>query len=339
MVCNKLASSPEVTGDSSYTWTNIFNTLTLYVYLFLFSISNSWTNPLPDIVVCDQCRATLAISFHPKLESSHVQRIASVYRERLCTSHQETCPFFAKAFPDAASNTNTTTDVPPYLASALPDETVELMEHPAPRNLVVKRIQVWKDMLIGSDRTIPELDMSSSKGFRDYVRDNHSEETIKARIAQACGIQAVDKDLAMLALLGWTPVESSSLSESSAVVRAECTTCLAQAELSLQKTSHRKDKEDEPPPPKKPRRKPAMNPLSAHRHYCPFLCGFPVDKPAVPMWQNIVTNLLQAVDDEPRVDQHPGQEAQHKGEAALAAVQQLLRSGLAKRQDTTASTQ
>ncbi len=68
-------------------------------YLYILILYCRWTNPSQDLIVCQKCRAVVAITFHPLLQAADEERITAIYKDKLCTAHDVTCPFYANAFP------------------------------------------------------------------------------------------------------------------------------------------------------------------------------------------------------------------------------------------------
>jgi hypothetical protein len=130
------------------------------------------------------------------------------------------------------------------------------------------------------------------------------------------------ESIVALAVLGWTPIEKVVV-DSAPVVTLGCPLCLSVMELSLELEPHEKatdgevneevgqggnqdegdsasrsSSDDRQQQNKRLRQLSRYcNPLDAHRHYCPYKCGFPntaIDRPT-PFWQVIINRLNQEV--------------------------------------------
>jgi hypothetical protein len=75
----------------------------------------------------------------------------------------------------------------------------------------------------------------------------------------------------------------------------ECPMCLARMELPLTRDSRTDTSES--PPPRKRSRQLALDPVQSHRHYCPYVCGFPTAATSscetTPIWQSLAIRLLR----------------------------------------------
>jgi hypothetical protein len=270
------------------------------------------------MLVCEMCKAALSISFHPNLKAADVRHIASLYQTKLCSAHKVFCSFYSKAFPKSSL----TSIVPSYLASVLPEETVDLAEHPAPQSLLQNRVQTLIDKV--HSRKIPSLDLPA-KSIQEFLREGETPEAFVARISAALGTKEEHKEwAAVLALFGWEPMEKNSCESNERLMMLHCSTCLAQGRLHMQDAN---DTDIAAPPAKKQRIGEGLlfNPILSHRHYCPFICGFPSEGSFVPMWQTIATNLFRT--EESANNDEMG--VAGKEEEILMKIHRILKSGIA----------
>lgn len=226
--------------------------------------------------------------------------------------------------------------VPTLLASVLSSDLMEILEHPNPGNLLSSRwrnlltvisssadsdgslhfpdVQVPKSVLDYR----PPLDPSSSASS-DAPDTSSSGPTLLTRIVsklEKAGDGTTETELsaataesvAALVLLGWIPCQDANESTDhtptdaapnvsttiSKCLSLECPICLARMELPLTRDSSNY----ESPPPRKRSRPLALDPVQSHRHYCPYVCGFPAAAAAtsscgIPIWQSLAIRLLR----------------------------------------------
>lgn len=171
-----------------------------------------------DMLVCEKCKAALSIFIHPNLNAANVRRIANVYQTKLCSAHKVFCTFHSNAFPKSSL-----TIVPSYLASVLPEETVNLVEQPAPQQLLQNRVQRLIDTV--DSRKFPSLDLPA-KDIQQFLHEGETVEAFVTRVSAKLGTKEEHKWAAVLALFGWEPLENST--ECKKVLMMHCSTCLAQ---------------------------------------------------------------------------------------------------------------
>jgi hypothetical protein len=242
--------------------------------------------------------------------------------------------------------------VPTFLASVLPPQSVELIEHPAPRMLLRERL----DQLVAACQAwrYPELEIAVEIINYRVDGETNSREgrtNFLSRVAHILG--AGYDSIIALTLFGWIPIDdhlSTNMDSTFPKVTVGCPICLAWMDLeTLEKSappstpdkvqiiieSDDDDSSDEttfPPAPKRQRPNRIHNPpnpLTAHRHYCPFVCGFPTDTSTrdTPVWRGIVARLFQearATEGDQVFD------ATTDGDQAISRIRKILRSGIKK---------
>ena len=267
------------------------------------------------MIVCVKCQAVVAIAFHPVLKAADEARITNIYREQLCTAHKVTCPFHSNAFPKC----NPSTIVPSYLGSVLPQESVRLFEQSTPKVKLQEQVKLLLEAVGGRD-PVP-LDLPAIQ-MKKCLNHDETVEAFVSHVSNALG-NGENEWVAILALFCWQPVEKHS-KHSDATAMLQCPVCLAHCGLLLQNRDESDDSSVDDPRPAKRRRDvhpKQMNPMTAHRHYCPVIFGFPTQDSKEPMWQKIASNLLrsEAANKETR---------EIKGEEVIMNVHRLLQSGL-----------
>ena len=153
--------------------------------------------------------------------------------------------------------------------------------------------------------------------LEEILRPHSQEDEIRAQTRAQGAWEALYEGMAALALFGWLPREeqrdSSSDKQEEASVTLRCSVCLSFLNFSLEKYdwhhhSHGRKatfgdgKGEEGDRPTKRRRLDStdnnsnskLNPLLAHRCFCPYACGFPQhgERRGTPVWQNIVAKLI-----------------------------------------------
>jgi hypothetical protein len=128
----------------------------------------------------------------------------------------------------------------------------------------------------------------TSKDIEEFLHEGETGEAFVTRVSATLGTKEEHKWAAVLALFGWEPLDN--LSEWKKVLMMHCSTCLAQGRLHVQDTN---DTGIAPPAKRQRVEERLFNPILCHRHYCPFVCGFPSEGTTVPMWQTIATNLFR----------------------------------------------
>ena len=187
------------------------------------------------------------------------------------------------------------------------------MEQPAPQQLLQRRA---KKLIHAFPDRVPVYTVPT-KPIQIFLAEGESPEDFVSRVSTSILGSSEEEGkhewAAVLALLGWEPVEHDTVDAG----LVHCSTCLVQCKLLTQRAH-----DDSDPPSRKKQRLEAkpMTPISSHRYYCPFVCGFPVEGSSVPMWQVIATKLLRPevlADDELCT-----------GEDAMMKIHRMLRSGL-----------
>lgn len=118
------------------------------ILLLFLSFLHRWVNSSFDTLQCVHCKSVLVVLIHPKLTKyESIRKIVKAYQSKLATAHKESCPFRLDAELHLLDNNNKMTVkrkqdsniVPTYLASVLPRDVWELVEHPTPLSLVKDR--------------------------------------------------------------------------------------------------------------------------------------------------------------------------------------------------------
>jgi len=277
-----------------------------------------WTNPSQDLIVCQKCQACVAITYHPLLKAADEERITAIYKEKLCTAHKVTCPFYASAFPTTVL---ANAPIPSYLASVFPQDFVTLVEQSNPKPLLQKRVHSLLDAARKGDGSVEvSLDAKDME-----LQEDETTEMFASQLSNTLGYSKETEQWAcILALVCWEPKQTRQSNKT--VLMLQCPVCLSQRGLPIQgydknDNSSSDDSSVDLPPPKRPKTaKQPMNPITGHRLYCPVICGFPCSGSEVPAWKTIANHLFantgtSDVDDT-------------QGEQVMINIHRLLRSSL-----------
>ena len=161
------------------------------------------------------------------LSTDAMQIISKYYRTQLATAHESDCPLRFEAEHCLLQDTTTDKTIlfPPYMASVLPEDCLEVMEHPFPRALIQERIDLLEQHAYSVGRssnsnatteipwTFPPIDTASDFRLSQYdINDPNDSHSL---ISRMCTIFNTSSELAFaLAILGWkTKLESKSFAE------------------------------------------------------------------------------------------------------------------------------
>lgn len=275
---------------------------------------------------------------HSNLSATVVQTIFQNYRQKLATAHEPECSFRLDAEQNLLRHApSSETVVPSYLASVFPSLSVELLEHPAATILLKNRTEEL-EKATAAGMSYPELELS--REIRNCQLLGKSARELICSLPKLLGTGY--HSTTTLALLGWMPIDNKFLESDPPTVSLGCPICLAWMDLALEPT--RRHSSDDPPvvveasdgdgddddsigesAPKRRRAARFANPLTAHRHYCPYVCGFPTDSstPDAPVWQGLLERVCRDSESTANRDEY------EQGEEIFEKLRKILRSGIA----------
>ncbi|KAL3941414.1 MAG: hypothetical protein SGBAC_004213 [Bacillariaceae sp.] len=230
----------------------------------------------------------------------------------MATCHKSHCPFNieGKEFLRNQKDEEEAIEqvIPSYLVDVFPSECVELVENPRPTSLLQSRAKQLEEQCPPKYK-FPDLEVPDAIRKQVVVAVDDSTPNTSSLGSQLQTTESV----AILALLGWEPMkEETKLAEdgeSPSTVTLGCRFCYSRMELMLEKEAQQ---EKPPPPPEEEEETTAKSPpakrtklsrngapLDAHRHYCPYVCGFPshLMSPKKPMWKSIVDRVHQEAEE------------------------------------------
>lgn len=253
------------------------------------------------MLACASCDAALAITLLSDFSVSTVEKICNAYRQQLATAHEKDCPFRLDAEQFLRLEETQQGIVPTQIMSVLPQEFVELMEKPSPSTLLRQRVQQLEKVCPSSPSSTwvyPSLEISEE--IRKYrLNDDDTREGTELISAISGLLGTDDSSMLTLAILGWTPIDAPTETDPDSgarIVSLGCPMCLSLMELTLkQKENESQDAAAVGDRAPKRLKKLARfcNPHDAHRHYCPFKCGFPktLSGRETPLWQVLLSRL------------------------------------------------
>lgn len=260
----------------------------------LLSFFLSFQNIRPSLLECTSCKNALKIDIPWCLSATARTSLTCKLEQELAAVHKESCPFRhdAEAYLRERQQEGDEDEqqlVPTLLAQVWPDSTMNLLDHPRPGGVLFAR---WKQLFLGKLKntgwTIPacfenneQPDLLSKLVQMAKASDtqNNAEESATAETSD----EGTEKLAMGLVLLGWEPENSSS----GDVLR--CSVCKA----CLCNSSAAQDAQQEELPSAK-RRRASTDIAEAHRHYCPYVCGFPWSGAscATPLWESLAARLV-----------------------------------------------
>ena len=308
------------------------------------------------MLVCAGCNSALAITLNSKLSAKTFDKLCQAYRNKIVTCHATSCPFrltSSKELPSIEAVTEGPTameatndessvqlTVPVYMGQVLPEDSVRLMEHPRPSLLLKKNVKQFTNAIraFSKDAGFPILQIPSK------IREMNK--TLGLNKMLDCG----DESIMALSLLGWKPIPNVALDDSTPILSVGCPCCLAIMDLRFglrDKTGNNENNAEicnEVQPDRFNKRQRIMsrniNPLEAHRHYCPYKVGFP-EKAADtnPLWKIILKRLCKEKQDSAETNKEDGTAVEEVAtnssiydlEKSVGNVQKMLRAGIATR--------
>jgi hypothetical protein len=286
------------------------------------------------MLTCEQCSAVWSVCIPEFLSAEATRQLTIHYEEQMSRAHcGEFCVFAREAaayYPTAnvanngvvASATTSSSDdawernsQPPArvvpLTGILPTAQLLLLEQASPRalfrNELMKVVTLLKEKMgtVTPQLLIPdEVNAFNPTGcsvvgqqplMSRLVACLHSDNTTDISTTNITN-DLVETSIALV-LLGWMPIDETEL------FTAECSFCLSTFTCihnNLKRTV-----------------------VSAHRHYCPYVCGFPIQgqEQTTPLWKTLATRLL--------LDPNGAKNNKKCPDAAFLQIHALLRNGVA----------
>lgn len=254
------------------------------------------------MLLCTSCQSALAISLPSGLSAEAMEKICAAYRQQLSTAHKDYCAFRLEAQQHLRRTEDPLCTIPLAFARVFPPELVRLMDHPSPSTLFREQVQSIEAICTASSCKLSDLEIANEiQTFR--LHDHEATNALDVVSAGADLIGTKQKSVLLLALLGWTPMDQrveTDVESQNVTATFGCPLCFSIMEISLLQeqqllqTTAITDAQDSRRPTKRPKRLARFcNPHDAHRHYCPFRCGFPTTMLGLgtPLWQILLKRL------------------------------------------------
>jgi hypothetical protein len=212
--------------------------------------------------------------------------------------------------------------VPSYMTSVLPEESIQVMEHPAPSGLLRQRTKKIIDILPDSHWKYPKLQIPSE--IQQFISS-----CSPCDRKDFCGLGTDDESVLALTLLGWKPIDKIT-TDSTPVISLGCSLCFSIMELIIEhnlSSENYKENENGDRHTKRQKRSRSCDPLDTHRHYCPYKCGFPrlPGDPPRPVWRIIFQRLRREKEKNADADIVV---AEQVWDQSIDRIRQILRAGL-----------
>jgi len=322
----------------------------------LFCARFGWQNADRDMLVCSHCSSAIAITLNSKLSANTFDKLCQAYRNKIVSCHQANCPFRLtsaqqlRSIENESENGNAEEDVrlltPVYMGQVLPEDSIRLMEHPTPSIILRQNVKKISDavrsvsFVTNNKRNFPEGSFSPSwKLPRFQIPSKIREMNANRELTKVLGSD--DESILTLSLLGWDPIPSVAIDDDSAPVFSfGCPLCLSIMDCELVNDTENDNKGDETDRLNKRQRISCrnLNPLEAHRHYCPYKVGFPTKAGDInAVWKNILDRLRKeknhAHDVKPftTVEEMPDDVSVGGLDESIDNVRRILRAGIASK--------
>ncbi|VEU43399.1 unnamed protein product [Pseudo-nitzschia multistriata] len=207
-------------------------------------------------------------------------------------------------------------DVPVYMGQVLPEDSVRLLECYRPAKIMKQKSKVLIDAIrsLSCATNIGTTDENGNGAGDDRNTWGYPRLQIPTKIRQIDSDSKLTKalgcgDISILALtlLGWNPIPNKTGKKSAGTVSLGCPFCLSimtvnpehqqqQQPQQLQEELEGSDNSDARQSDRTTKRQRMscrnLNPLEAHRHYCPYKVGFPKkSSDSNPVWKIILERL------------------------------------------------
>lgn len=304
--------------------------------------------------MCTSCSSALAITLNSKLSANTYDKLCQAYRNKIVSCHAPSCQFRLSSTEDLRSfeATEDATEagenaidlehsrltVPVYMSQVLPEDSVRLMEHPRPSSILKQNAKKLSDTIrsISTNTSIAEESSPSSwilpkLQIPTKIRQTNS----NSELTKMLGCE--NESVLALSLLGWTSIPNMSLDNSAPIVSFGCPCCLSIMDVRLIQSTTEVDDQNETDHSNKRQRISSrhLNPLEAHRHYCPYKVGFPEKAGQTnPLWKIILKRLSEEneITENSATIEEISTDADMKSmDDSVQKVRRILRAGIATR--------
>jgi hypothetical protein len=308
----------------------VFGTTTYCYYYYYYYYTIRFENVGTSLLECTSCHAALKIDLPHCLSVAARARLTCKLEDELAAVHRDACPFRhdAEQYLGEVVAAETSPLVPTLLAQVWPAETMELLDQP----WMVLPTR-WKQVRTSIEQSCVAEWEIPAKMVNFRVKDGEGEDLLSQLVEivrhrsrpneeeqEEESPRQQDKErMAMaLVLLGWTPETATSDQ-----VAVQCGVCNVRLQPTRVTTTTTTGQE---PLAKRPRTSSSTDLDQGHRHYCPFVCGFPWRGAtrATPLWESLARRLLEPEEPSPTA-------------SSWIELRQILRAGISQKRGTLAS--
>lgn len=324
----------------------------------LFCARFGWKNADTDMLVCTGCSSALAITLNSSLSANTYDKLCRAYRNKIVSCHSPSCAYRLSSIEELESSETemeevamtSTTDldqtslnVPVYMSQVLPEDSIRLMEHPKPATILRQNAKKISDTIRSTLCTLNAnniLDGASTSSWtlpKLQVPPRIQHMNSGKELSKCVGCD--NESILALALLGWRTIPNMSSDKTVPALSFGCPCCLSIMDLRLElDTADASEDDDDDDADRLNKRQRTssrnLNPLEAHRHYCPFRVGFP-DKAGEsnPIWKIVLKRLQEEsqVTESANIEEL-STETEMKGlDESVDNVRRILRAGIATR--------
>ena len=273
------------------------------------------------------------------LSTFAVDKLTCRYEKQLGSAHKEICTFRQDAMKyfenetEKGRNEDSNGIIPFPFTNYFSTDFVELAESERPAIVFAKQLKqrlegkiAWELVRLEYPATLLQY-KPATKSSSDDTESTLGESLLEAlsRAHYSFKEEAPERvnSALYLLLLGWKPEDPCEES-----ITLICELCNKTVDA-----AHRQNGEGyttEEPQPKRPRPS-GFNPVHAHRHYCPFVCGFPrYGAPrATPMWQALADKMLATC---LSLSTDPPSLCSSEGKSAWVQANELLNAAIVRKQ-------
>jgi hypothetical protein len=239
------------------------------------------------------------------------------------------------------------------MSQVLPEDSIRLMEHPRPSIILRQNATKLSETVrsiscVTNNKNLAGASASSPSWRFPILQIPSKIRQMNSSMELTKILGCDDESILALSLLGWNPIPNAALHDSDPVVSLGCPCCLAIMDLRLEQQQQkgsdkdRAEDSDENETDRLTKRQRIssrnLNPLDAHRHYCPYKVGFP-EKAADtnPMWKIILKRLCEESHDD-KIEESTTTIEEITTDVAVGVmdksvdnVRRMLRAGIATR--------
>lgn len=268
----------------------------------------------------------MAVTYMPGLSSFAADKLTCLYEKQLGSAHSDICIFkrdATKYFEESSNTKNKNIQnerdvlVPALFSSYLSGDLVELAESNRPATVFYRQLHKrllnhtipWEKLQLELHISVQQYRISSGDTSDGQMTIQQGLiETLNREKSASSSIGGDDDDTitdrsktaGMLLLFGWEANLDTDETASKSSVSLKCQLCRKCVDVWLQADNEEigdtetNSLDNMAEPPAKRSRQSGWDPLYSHRHYCPYVCGFPKHGAScgIPWWKGIADRVL-----------------------------------------------